>query len=146
MSRKLFHEDWALVATIDPIDANNADSSTDIIDMSLWEEVVFVVMLGVINASATFDFAVYEDEAASMSGEAAMSGKSITQFTGGGSDGAKQALVHVKSEELSSGCRYIRGTMANSAHSQLAAVVAFGRGRFQPASDGDLSSVDEIVI
>lgn len=145
MTARRFADMWAVVATIDPVDANNADTSTDIIDMSKWEEVVFIIMLGVINASATFDFAVYEDEASNMAGEAALTGKAITQFTGAGSDGAKQALVHVKSEELSAGCRYIRGTMANSAHSQLAAVVALGRARYQPGTDDDLSSVDEVV-
>jgi len=144
MSRKLFHEEWAIVATIDPIDANNADSSTDVIDMSKWEEVAFIVMLGVINASATFDFLV-EESTTSGGSYTTISGKSITQLTGAGSDGAKQAIVVVKAEELSAGYRYIRGTMANSANSQLAAVLALGRARYQPASDDDLSSVDEIV-
>lgn len=141
-----FHEEWALIATIDPIDANNADSSTDIIDMSKFSEVAFVIALGVINASATFDFAVYEDEASNMAGEAAMSGKSITQLTGAGSDGAKQAIVSVKAEELSAGCRYIRGTMANSAHSQLACVLAFARRKYESQTEDDLSTVDEIVL
>jgi len=144
MSRMLFHEEWAIVATIDPIDANNADSSTDIIDMARWEEVVFIVQTGVMATSSTLDFKVTEDSDSAMGSATDLTGKSIVQLTD--VDDAKQVMLHVKAEELSAGERYIRGVMANSANSMLAAVVAFGRGKHQPASDLDLSSVDEIVI
>lgn len=136
------HEKVAIVATIDPIDANNADSATDIIDMSLYSEVMFIIQLGVLDASATFDFGVYEDEAASMSGETVMTGKSLTQVTGTGD--ALQHIISVKAEELTAGCRYIRGIQANSAHSQLVAVVALAVPKYKPATDVDLSSVTQI--
>lgn len=139
------YEEWAVVATIDPIDANNADSSTDIIDMSKYTELLCFVMLGVINASATFDFKLLEDEASDMSGESDITGKAITQFTGAGTDGAKQAIIGLNAEELTAGNRYVRGTMANSAHSQLAAVLILGKPKYKPASEQDLASVDEIV-
>jgi len=35
--------------------------------------------------------------------------------------------------------------MANSAHSQLVAIVVLGRAKYKPATDDDLSSVSEIV-
>lgn len=143
--KALFSEEWAIIGTIDPIDANNVDSSSDIVDMSKLSELVAIVMLGVINASATFDFALYEDDNSAMSSPAAISSKSITQLTGAGSDGAKQVIVHLRPEEMTAGCRYVKGTMANSAHSQLACVILLGRTKHLPASDEDLASVDEIV-
>ncbi len=143
---KRFSDEWAIVGTIDPIDANNADSNSDIIDMSLYSEIAVIAMLGVINASATFDLALYEDDDSAFGSGAAISGKSLTQLTGAGSDGAKQAIIELKAEELSAGARYVRAQMLNSAHSQLAAVLILGRAKYQPARDSDLSSVDEIVF
>lgn len=141
------HEEWGIVATIDPIDANNADSSTDEIDMSKWSELMAIVQLGVINASATFDFKLQYRTTSGGSGTD-ITGKAITQLTGAGSDGAKQAIISLREEELmtlAQGARYVVGVMANSAHSQLAAVLILGRAKRLPATDDDLSSVDEVV-
>lgn len=138
------YEEFAIVATIDPIDANNADSATDIIDMSLYHEVLFIILLGVMNDSATFDFALTEDSAANMGTETAISGKALTQVSGNGGD-AKQHMISLQASEMTPGKRYVRGTQANSAHSQLAAVVVLGRPRFPPATEGDLSSVTQII-
>src|SRR5262245_46524503 len=135
---KRFHEDWAVIATIDPKDANAANESTDEIDMSKWLEVACIVQLGVINASATYDFKVRESQTAGGTYQD-LSGKAITQLTGAGADGAKQVIVGVEASELSAGYRYIKGVAANSAHSQLAAVLVLGRARYQPASDDDLA-------
>src|SRR5687768_4557968 len=95
-----FHETWSIVGTIDPIDANNADSSTDVVDMSKYSELVAICMLGVINASATFDFQLEESANSDGSSSSLISGKAITQFTGAGSDGAKQAIVSLKADEV----------------------------------------------
>lgn len=144
MSRELFHEQWAIVGVIDPVDANNADTSTTGIDMSKFDQVCFLVLAGAIAASGTFDVSI-EESAAASSGFAAMSpAKAMTQLDA--NDDNKQAMIHVLAEELSAGKRYIRATMANSAHAQVVAIVALGRGKFKPASDDDLSSVDEIVV
>jgi hypothetical protein len=132
----------AVIATIDPVDANNADSETDVIDMSKWHEVLFIVMVGAIASSGTFDFKLQESDNSDGSSASDISGKSITQLTD--ADDNKQVLINLRSEECSK--RYVKGVMANSAHSQLAAVVALGmEPRVGPASDDDLSSVDEIV-
>ena len=46
-----------------------------------------------------FDFKLFEDEASDMSGESDITGKAITQFTGAGTDGAKQAIIGLNAEE-----------------------------------------------
>lgn len=137
-------EMFGIVATIDPIDANNADSDSDVVDMSRWGAIAVIPMLGVINASATFDLALYESDAADGSAATAISGKAITQFTGAGTDGAKQAIINLRADECSK--RYVLARMANSAHSQLAAVLVLGfNPRYTPTTAIDLASVDEIV-
>lgn len=142
MSRKLFHEGWAIVGRVSPIDGNAANSATAAIDMSKWEEVCFIVQVGVIAASGTVDFKVQEGATSSPTTD--MSGKAMTQLDA--NDDNKEVMIHVKAEELANGNRYIRGLFTNSAHSQLISCVALGRGKDLPASDDDLSTVDEIVI
>lgn len=136
------HEEIGIVATVDPVDANNTDGSSDIIDMSKWSEIMVIIQLGVLNDSATNTVTVYEDEASTMAGEAALSGKSQAIV---GTDDAKQFIISVKAEELSAGCRYVRVKQDNSAHSQLMAILVLGRARYQPATDDDLSSVQTPV-
>lgn len=133
---------FGIVGTIDPIDANNADSSTDVVDMSKWGALVFIVKTGVIAASGTLDFAVYESDLANGGSPSAITGKAITQFTD--ADDGKQAIIVVRGDECTK--RYVLGTMANSAHSQLADVTVLGFfPRYTPTDALDLSTVDEIV-
>lgn len=136
------YEQWAIVATIDPVDANNADTSTDEIDMANYSELMAIISVGAIASSGTFDFLL---EAASSSGGSftTITGKSITQLTD--SDDNKQVVMGLNAEELATGKRYVRGTMANSAHAQLVSVVILGKPKYGPAREWDLSSVDEIV-
>src|SRR4051794_28366636 len=106
------HERVGIVATVDPVDANNADADSDVIDMSLWSEVMFIIALGVLNDSATNTVTVKES-ATSGGSYSAISGKSQAIV---GTDDAKQFIISVKAEELGSGKRYIKSTMDNSAH------------------------------
>src|SRR5262249_22719848 len=135
------HERVAIVATVDPIDANNVDSGSDVIDMSLWGEVMFVIALGVLNDSATNTVTIKE-AATSGGAYSAISGKTKAIV---GTDDAKQFIIAVKAEELSAGMRYIKSTMDNSAHSQLMCILALGVPRFLPATDDDLSTVQTPV-
>lgn len=141
MSGRMY-EEWAIVATVDPIDSNNVDGSSDIIDMRDFHEILVIVMLGVLNDAATNTVALYEDEASNMAGEAAITGKSQAIV---GTDDAKQFLIALDASELSAGCRYVRVKQDNSAHSQLLAILVLGRPRFKPATDVDLSSVQTVV-
>lgn len=139
-----FHEEWAIVATIDPVDGNAVDPETDVIDMSKYHELAAVVMTGVVAASGTLDFALHGSANSDGSSAALITGKSITQFTA--TDDGKQAIISLKAEELSATQRYVKGVMDNSAHSQLCAVVIFGRKKYESQTEDDLSTVDEIVL
>jgi len=139
-------EDLAVVATIDPDAYGTGAQNSDGIDMEYWREVVFVVMAGTLGSSATLDFGVYGDSASGGSYATLITGKSITQMTEAGTDSDKQAIVRVTAEEVAAqGLRYIRGTMTvGTAASDCGVIALGGNGRYNPASDYDLASVDEI--
>ena len=134
----------AVLATIDP-DAYTASTYlTDEIDMKLWGQVMFVVMVGTMASSSTVDFAV--DSADASGGSFDNEVAAITKLTEAGSDSDKQVIVNVKASDLPSGDRFIKGDLTVAAAASDCAVVAIGLDpRDSPASDNDLASVDEIV-
>ena len=142
MINQWMHEEWALVATIDPIDANNADTSSDEVDMSKFHQVGVWILLGVLNDSATNTVTV-EESATSGGSFTTISGKS--QAITGTADGF-QYFIGVKSEEMGAGMRYLRATMANSSHSQLTSIAIFGQPRYKPGTGQDLSTVQTAVL
>ncbi len=144
-------EQVAVVGVIDP-DANTATSyNTGYIDMSKWEEVMFVVMAGDLGSSATLDFKVTEYTDASGSNGHDITGKAITQLTQVGTDDNKQVVVNLRREELTLNSslgyyRYVRGIMAVGTATSDSGVIALGLiPREAPASDNDIATVDEIV-
>jgi hypothetical protein len=144
MTEKL-HQLLAVVGTIDPDAYSTSDEETDWIDMSDFQELLFVVMAGVIATSGTLNFKV--QEAKTSTGGSAQDLSTgvlpITQLTTGDND--KQVLVDVEAENLSEGYRYVRGVMTLATAGGDVAVLALGgRARYNPASDYDLASVDEI--
>lgn len=147
MSQDRLTERLAVVATVDPDAYGTGDQTTDVIDMKLHRRVVFVVMAGELGSSATLDFAVYGDTTSNGSFATAITGKSITQLTEAGTDSDKQALVEITAEEVAAqSLRYIRGTLTIGTATSDAGVLALaGDTIYQPASENDLATVDEIV-
>lgn len=136
-----------VVATIDPDAYTAAAYNTDVIDMSGYDRVAFIVMAGDLGSSATLDFVVNGDTASGGSYATAITGKAITQLTQAGSDSDKQAIVNVRSEEVKAqGLRYIRGTMTVGTATSDCGLIALATNRFNPAAGYDLSTVDEIVV
>lgn len=140
-------ERLAVVATVDPDAYGTGGQNCDVIDMKLHQRVIFIVMLGDFVSTGKADFAVYGDTASNGSFATLITGKSITQLTQAGTDDNKQVVVEVTAEEVAAqGFRYIRGTLTLTVAGADAGVVALaGDDRYQPASDNDLASVDEIV-
>lgn len=138
-------ERLALVATIDPDAYASGVQWSDNVDMQDFEEALFAFLLGTGATGVTATMALYEDTTAGTgTGAQALTGKGATGLTTGDND--KQALVHVRAEDLSEGYRYVRARVLFSGAGADGAVVAIaGRPRFHPASDYDLASVDEIV-
>ena len=83
--------------------------TTDVIDMSQFRRILFIVQAGTIASTGKLDFAVYGDIAVGMSSPVLITGKSITQLTEAGTDSDKQAILEVTAEEVAAQKRYIRG-------------------------------------
>lgn len=141
-------ERLAVVACIDPDAYTTGAQTSDWVDMSEFERVVFIVQAGALGSSATIDFKVQEATSAAGAGAQDISGKSITQLTDAGTDSDKQALVEVRADELdlADGYTHVAGILTVGTATSDAGVVAIGLDpRYHPASDYDLSSVDELV-
>lgn len=147
MYNQQLSESLAVVDCIDPDAYGTGAVNGDVIDMKHHRRVLFVVMAGDLGSSATLDFAVNGDTASNGSFATAITGKAITQLTQAGTDSDKQALVEVTAEQVAAqGLRYIRGTMTvGAATSDCGVVTLADFSRYSPASEYDLSSVDEIV-
>lgn len=137
-------ERLAVVGAIDP-DANAAGTFyTDAFDMSLFDEVFLVGLLGTSVTTGSHVFSAVEGTAAGTgSGFQALSGRSATALTSGDND--NQVVINVRASELSAGYRYVRGKLVQTTAGADSAMVAIaGRPRFHPASNNDLASVAEI--
>jgi hypothetical protein len=139
-------ESVAVIGTIDPASLSVGAHNSDVIDMSKFERVAFVLLTGTLGASATVDLAVKYDTASGGSFANTLAGKTIAQMVKA-TDDNKQAVIEVKADELPEGARYLRGTITvGTAASQAALVVLGGDAKYGPAKDHDLSSVAQIVV
>jgi len=135
---------WAVIGVVDP-DANTAAAyDTDEIDMSLWHRIQAVVLAGTLGSSATLDFKL-QDASSSGGSFSDITGKAITQLTQAGTDSDKQSIVNCRFDELNTDGRYVKGVMTVGTATSDCACIILGMPRFAPASDNDISSVDEIV-
>tara|TARA_R110000824_G_scaffold3817_1_gene18212 strand:+ start:977 stop:1423 length:447 start_codon:yes stop_codon:yes gene_type:complete len=141
----LTSERAAVVAAIDPANNGAGATNTDEVDHSKFGSTQWTLMTGTMASTSTLDFKL---QSASSSGGSFsdITGKAITQLTEAGSDDDKQVVINLRADELTAGDRYVRGVMTIAAAASWSSVVALGfDARYAPASDNDLSSVDEIV-
>jgi hypothetical protein len=137
-------EQWAVVGVVDP-DANTAAAyDTDEIDMSLWHRLVAIVQAGTLGSSATLDWKL-QDASSSGGSFSDITGKAITQLTQAGTDADKQAIINLRFDEMNTDGRYVKGVMTVGTATSDCSAIILGMPRFAPASDNDISSVDEIV-
>ncbi|MFA6271019.1 MAG: hypothetical protein WC657_07495 [Candidatus Paceibacterota bacterium] len=153
MAEHLMSDRLAVVSVIDPADRASGTTLGDMIDMSVHQEIMFVVMVGNIQKPNTIDFKV--TECATTGGTyVPISGKSITQLTQAGTDHNKQAIINVKSDDLTDGYRYVKGRLyvagvTGTGNNGQCVLTLAGKSRYSTAAYttvyGDLASVDEIV-
>ena len=142
----LLTEKLAVLGTIDPDAYGTGTQGSDWMDMKMFFQALFALLLGTLGSSATIDFKVQEAKTAAGGDAQDLSGKAISQLTEAGTDSDKQALINVRADELSDGYRYVRGVLTiGVAASDVGLLVLGGDPSFSPASNFDLSSVDEIV-
>ena len=141
----LFSEDWALVGVVDP-DANTAaEYLTGVIDMSLWEQVAVIGVVGDLGASASVAFSV-TSSATSGGTYAAVSGKSVTVGGTSPNTGSNtQVIINVRSEEITSNNRYVKVAMTVATATSDCALVVVGKARLKPAYENDVSTVSSIT-
>ncbi len=138
-------EKVAVVGTVDP-DANATGAfPTDWIAIDDFQQVMFVVMAGILVGTATLDFFVQEadDSTGGNAATLASGALTITQLTTASND--KQVVVNVDSEQLSNTFTHVRGVLQVTTQTADSAVLALGLlPREGPANKNDLASVGEI--
>ena len=138
-------EKVALVGTVDPDAASVGTLNTDWIAVDDFQQVLFVIMAGIITGTGTLDFKVQEaDDSTGGNAATLASGTlNITQLDTGDNDA--QVLVNVDSEQLSNTFTHVRGVLTMGTAGAFVAVAALGLlPREGPANLNDLASVAEI--
>lgn len=136
----------AVCAVVAPIDGNGTTIKTGAVDMSKFREAMFILQLGVLNASGTITAIAIQESATTTDGDFAAMSPAKTAANLDGADDGKQVVMNVKAEELTPSKRYVRFVATVSAHSQLVAVLGLGmRPVYSPATDDDATTVDEVV-
>lgn len=142
-----------IVSCIDP--DNYAGTTTvtgDVIDMRNWHSLMAILMVGDMVANGTVDYKLQAGTATN-STFYDITGKAVTQLTQAGTDDNKQVVINLKSEELASqsnadgrAYRYVRELWTPGTVTTDAGTVVLGFDpRYGPATDSDLTTVDEIV-
>jgi hypothetical protein len=138
----------AVVAAINPVSQGVGAVSTGWISMQNWRSVMAIVQAGVLGAAATLDAKLEQATSAAGAGAKDIAGKVITQLTQAGADSNKQAIINLRQVELdfSGGYSHVRLTLTVGTQASLVSALLLGLdARYNPASDSDAASVDEIV-
>src|SRR4051794_5164186 len=123
------HESWGVVATIDPANNNNNTFLSDAVDMSKFSEIMAILVLGAVDN--TIDMKL-RDSASSGGTYADISGKAITQLTGGTQDN-NQYIISLKAEELNAGAQFVKVSVTVGAGTtNILGVVVLGRAVYKP--------------
>lgn len=132
-----------LVGVIDPDAYSTGAQNTGWIDASEYLNFMALVSAGTLGTSATLDAKIEEATDSSGSDAQDLSGKEITQLVKASNDD-DQAIINLRSDELSDGFTHFRVTMTVGTASSDAAAFVFGfDARYEPGDD--LDSVVEVV-
>lgn len=137
----------AVAGVINPATTANTARVTGAIDLSLWDQLLFVFSLGDM-ASETIDAGVQSVDSDGTSNAADISGKQATQLSASASaNDNKQIVIAVKSSDLiASGKRYVRGRMVTGgATGGPAGCVVLGIAHYGPSDGSDLASVVQVI-
>ena len=136
----------ALLAAIDPVDGTaSATTTSDVIDASMYDSLMFVYAMGAtITSSSKYTLTVYKGTVAA----AANITSSVTSITFGPNDDVKQKIIDVDCSKEGA-YRYYKGTVvqnnATTTKGKHCLFVFGSKTRVHPASDNDLSSVSSIT-
>jgi hypothetical protein len=102
----------------------------------------------VLGAAATLDAKIQQAQDAAGAGAKDVPAKLITQLTQAGADSNKQAIINLRQGELDANAGYTHARLTltvGAAASLVSAMLLAMDPRYNPASDSDAASVDEIV-
>lgn len=140
----------AVVGVIDPdvLTATTHDSGW--VDMSKFERIMAIVMVGTLGEGAEFDAKLQQASDSSGTGVKDITGKAMTQMSEDTSpvDEDNQAVINCRADELDVTNSFthvrLRITVAAASCDGAGLILGFD-ARQQPASDNDSSTVSEIV-
>lgn len=144
----------AILGGVDPNASagTTGTSYTDHVDCEQWHRVIFIVNAGAIADTGTVNFHVEDGTAAAATGSGTTGWNSGTAKLGAitaltTADDNKQVIVEVDTASLAArGTKKLRGKLIQATAASACSVNIVGtNGRFQPASEHDIASVDEIV-
>jgi hypothetical protein len=138
----------AIVGAINPVSQGAGAVSSAWIDMQNWRSLMAVIQAGALGAGATLDAKLEQATTNAGVGAKDVTGKVITQLTQAGADSNKQAVINLRQVELdfANGYRFVRLTMTVAVQASLvSALLLAADARYNPASDNDAATVDEIV-
>lgn len=144
---KLPSEVCAVVGVIDPDAYADAAYTTDYIAMKNFRRFMAVVMVGDIVSTGTVDAKLIAYTNSSGGGAADITGTAITQLTQAGTDSNKQVVINLNTDSLAGNTEYTHFRLQvtlGTAGADMGAVVLGFDPLYGPASDADLSTVDEI--
>jgi hypothetical protein len=140
-------EGLGVAGIITPATTANTQRVTGAIDMSKWDQLLFVFQLGDM-ASETIDCGVETCDSDGTSNTADITGRQATQLAASASaNDGKQILITVRSADLiANGKQYVRGTMVTGgATGGPAACVVLGLPHYGPADGVDIASVVQVI-
>lgn len=137
----------AVVGCIDP-DAYGASTYfTGYIPLKNFGRFQAIIQAGDLGSSATLDAKLIAYTTAAGAGTTDITGAAITQLTQAGTDSNKQAIINLNTDALAgTAFTHFRLSMTvGTATSDAGAVVLGFDAKYDPASNSDATTVDEIV-
>jgi len=125
---------------LDPVSQGIATVTTGGVDMSKFERVMFLIMVGAVGGAGTVDAKLQECTSAGGAGAADIAGGAITQIT----TSNKIATLEIKASQLSAGKSFVRLSLTVGGNAVLIAVVPLaGEARQKPGSAQDIAAVTQ---
>lgn len=137
-----------VVGIVDPDAYAVGAQSTGWIDAAKYHAFLAIVMAGDLGTLATITAKLEQATTSGGAGAKDVPARAITTLTKAGTDDNKQALINVRPEDLdiANRFRFFRLTMAvTDAASDAAGLVLGFYPRNGPATDNDLTVVDEVI-
>jgi len=144
MGPNYLSDELAVVGSAALLNVDNTTASTEYIDMGKFDKVVFAGVVKDASADTTVNAKVQSADDGSGTNVADISGLAITQFTAATTE--KEFVIEVRQDQLNTNDTHVRllVTAGNGTVGISGGVIAFDLCSNAPASDNDLSTVQEI--